>query len=155
MAEKHAEIPAVPVSREGLDLDFIESMGEVIVNLEMRAEEILVAAIEQGKSFLNDEYDRITSMHLDAHRVLSLYKAEVAIHITSTDRETTIPIKIDQWLRLTENAYCDECISSEFGLTQSREAQRVTTALAATDDFLRFRGFCHSCGREKLVTQNV
>ena len=155
MAENHAELPAVPVSREGLDLDFIESMGNVIVNLEMQAEEILVAAIEHGKPFLNDDYDRITSMHVDAYRVLSLYKAEVAIHITSTDQETTIPIKIAQWLRLTQNAYCDECISSEFGLTQSQQAHGVTVALAATDEFLRFRGFCNSCGLEKLVTQNV
>ena len=130
-------------------------MGKVIVNLEMQAEEILVAAIEHGKPFLNDEYDRITSMQIDACRVLSLYKAEVAIHITSTDRESTIPIKIAQWLRLTENAYCDECIASEFGLTQSQQAHRVTVALAATDEFLRFRGFCNSCGLEKLVTQNV
>jgi transcriptional regulator with XRE-family HTH domain len=152
-------LPVAPDSRNGLDSDFIESMQKIIVNLEKRRDDILAVAIEQGEPFADNDYARILNLHVAACCTLNRYKGEVAAwqHLIHTvpDTDLSIPERVTQFLRKTTKAYCDDCIAAELGLSRIQQVHAVTSALATTDDFHRFRGVCYSCRLEKLVTQEV
>jgi hypothetical protein len=48
-------------------------------------------------------------------------------------------------------AFCDDCITNELDLSRRQFAHRVTGILGATDNFVRQRGACSTCGKTKTV----
>jgi len=51
--------------------------------------------------------------------------------------------------------FCDDCITDKLGLSSRRQANRVTSRLAATSNFWRSVGACSACGKHKQVVRNV
>lgn len=54
-------------------------------------------------------------------------------------------------------AFCDDCITSELGLTRRQRAARVTNPLGLTSDYVREKGTCSVCknDRPKFVIHAV
>jgi len=55
---------------------------------------------------------------------------------------------------LTKNnssSFCDDCIAEILNLSRRQQANRVTGALGTTDNFLRKKGMCSGCDKEKIV----
>ena len=53
------------------------------------------------------------------------------------------------------DAFCDDCIAEELGLSRRQQAHRVTSALATTADFRREVDSCSLCGKEKKVIRHA
>lgn len=51
--------------------------------------------------------------------------------------------------------FCDDCIADKLGLSDRRQANRVTIGLAKTSAFWRAVGACSVCGRHKQAIRNV
>ena len=70
------------------------------------------------------------------------------------EQEATIPKRVSNLLRQNpEVAYCDDCLATVLGLPRRQQAQRVTAALAVTQEFIRQHGVCGECGGNKFVTR--
>jgi phage terminase large subunit GpA-like protein len=64
----------------------------------------------------------------------------------------TNPERVTKWLKGHPNeAFCDDCIATSLNLPRRQQAHQITSALANTSDFLRYRAACSECGEEKLV----
>jgi hypothetical protein len=64
----------------------------------------------------------------------------------------TIPERITNFLREREGTpYCDDCIAKQLGLERRQQAQQATSALGQTGKFLRSKGLCFDCNKDKLV----
>lgn len=50
-----------------------------------------------------------------------------------------------------ETPYCDDCIAKRLGLARRQQAQQATSALGQTGNFLRSKGLCFDCSKDKLV----
>jgi hypothetical protein len=69
-------------------------------------------------------------------------------------RSMSIPEQVASFLRKHGGvAYCDDCLKENVPLKRRQQAQRVTGALAQTQDFIRDKGVCAECGGDKLVTR--
>jgi hypothetical protein len=81
-------------------------------------------------------------------------KAKIEAIVGTRCSPMTVADRITKWLRDNRGyAYCDGCIAMTLKLSRPQQAQAVTTALAtASKRFCRFRGDCHRCFKEKLVT---
>jgi hypothetical protein len=67
----------------------------------------------------------------------------------------SIPEQVSSFLRQRVGAaFCDDCIQKNVGLKTRQQVQRVTGALAQTQDFIREKSTCGDCGLEKLVTRS-
>jgi hypothetical protein len=67
-----------------------------------------------------------------------------------------IPTEVNRFL--TKNApevYCDDCIATILGLSRRQQAHRVTSALATTPSFRRWKGVCSVCGKDKMVIRHA
>lgn len=63
----------------------------------------------------------------------------------------TVPERITDFLKERENTpYCDDCIARQLGLEQRQQAQQATSALGQTGKFLRSKGLCFDCGKDKM-----
>ena len=66
----------------------------------------------------------------------------------------SIPEQVSGFLRARlGKPYCDDCIAQIIPLKRRQQSQRVTGALAMTEDFVRESGNCTECGADKLVTR--
>jgi hypothetical protein len=66
----------------------------------------------------------------------------------------TIPERIKNFLREHEGtAYCDDCLAGELGLPKRQEAQQATSSFGGTGNFIRSKGLCHICGKDKQSTR--
>lgn len=45
--------------------------------------------------------------------------------------------------------YCDVCLKKNIQLKRPQQVQRVTDALAQTQDFAREKGLCADCGHDR------
>jgi hypothetical protein len=50
--------------------------------------------------------------------------------------------------------YCDDCIKHSLGLKWREQAQSVTGSVAGTESFIRSKGLCFDCGKDKLVIRS-
>ena len=66
----------------------------------------------------------------------------------------TLKQRISLWLREVGGPHCDDCIAKDLKLSR-RQANRVTSTLAATGNFSRGRGVCSTCGGEKKVIEEI
>ena len=48
--------------------------------------------------------------------------------------------------------FCDNCLKVRLKLARPQEAQQASSALAATDAFLRAEAHCAGCGGMKRIT---
>lgn len=51
--------------------------------------------------------------------------------------------------------FCDDCIADKLGLSNRREANRITRTLGKSSIFWRDIGACSVCGQYKQVIRNV
>ncbi len=64
----------------------------------------------------------------------------------------TVPERITNFLKERESTpYCDDCLAKKLGLQRRQQAQQATSAFAQTGNFLRSKGLCFECGKDKLV----
>ena len=53
------------------------------------------------------------------------------------------------------DTFCDDCIAEQLDLSRRQQANRVTSALATTDNFRREIDSCSLCGKEKKVIRRA
>jgi hypothetical protein len=68
----------------------------------------------------------------------------------------SIPEDVTGFLRKHKgSAYCDDCIKDSLEPKRRQQSQRVTDAIAQTNEFVREKNTCANCGGEKFVTRAV
>jgi len=52
-----------------------------------------------------------------------------------------------------ETPYCDDCIAKQLGLKGRQQAQQATSAFGNTGNFLRGKGLCFKCNKDRQVVR--
>jgi hypothetical protein len=66
----------------------------------------------------------------------------------------TIAERVKNFLTEHEGTpYCDDCIASQLRLMRRQQAQQVTLAFGNRDNFLRGKGLCFECNKDRQVVR--